>query len=347
MLAQAAAGSYAVSLAFVVAVVFLGLIRVMDPNEKEPLWAISVVFVSGAFAGMLLPLLVSSRVLELSVWWSAVAREVATFVALAAGLAILGAVARWRGWSEVNGLMDGVVYGAAAGLGTATGAAFTLELLVGASPVGRLPSGGATPAAVVLAGLSQGLFGAITGAGFGAAVRLASPARRVAAVTGGLVGAVLCHAAYLLLAWGDSLGGGTGRLRAWLALLLPLAFVVAMAVVALRRESSLVRRELADEVGAGVVTEEDLELAARVGTRRGRYLRQLLGGDFDGWLDRRTRHNRLVQLALAKERARSAPPHLRSRVEGEVARLRADLGAGWAHGQPGRGVVKAGTGEPT
>jgi hypothetical protein len=88
---------------------------------------------------------------------------------------VLGAVARWRGWSEVNGLLDGVVYGAAAGLGTATGAAFTLELLVGASPVGRSPSGGATLAGVTLSGLAQGLFGAIIGAGFGAAVRLASP----------------------------------------------------------------------------------------------------------------------------------------------------------------------------
>jgi protease PrsW len=344
MLAQAAAGPYAVSLGFVVALVFLALIRVMDPNEKEPLWAISIVFVLGAFAGMLLPLLVRPTLLELSLWWSSVAREVATFAALGAGLAVLGAVARWRGWSEVNGPLDGVVYGAAVGLGTATGAAVTLELLVGAAPVGRSPSGGATLAALTLAGLAQGLFGAVLGAGFGVAARLASPPRRLAAVAGGLVGAVLAHAAYLLLAWGDSLGGGAGRWRAWLALLLPLAFVAAMAVLALRRENAMVRRELAEEVG-GVVTEEDLELVTRVGTRRGRYLRQLLGGDFDGWLDRRTRHNRLVQLALTKERARAAPPGLRSRVEAEAARLRAALGAGRVREPSGADVVHAGTEE--
>jgi hypothetical protein len=191
---------------------------------------------------------------------------------------------------------------------------------------------------VTLAGLAQGLFGAIMGAGFGAAARLASPPQRAAAVAGGLVAAVLAHAAYLLLAWGDSLGGEAGRLRAWLALLLPLAFVAAMSVLALRRENAMVRRELAEEVG-GVVTEEDLELVTRVGTRRGRYLRQLLGGDFDGWLDRRTRHNRLVQLALAKERARTAPPRLRSQVEAEAARLRAALGAGW-DAQPPRAAVR-------
>src|SRR4029453_9361759 len=111
MLAQAPAGPYAVSLAVVVAVIFLALLRLMDPYEKEPLWAISVVFALGAFAGMLLPLLLSPTVLGLSIWWSAVATEMATFGALAVALAVLGGVARWRGWSEVNGLMDGVVYG--------------------------------------------------------------------------------------------------------------------------------------------------------------------------------------------------------------------------------------------
>jgi hypothetical protein len=127
MLAQAAAGPYSVSLAIVVAFVFVALIRVIDPNEKEPLWATSVVFVVGGFAGMLLPLLVGPTALELSLWWSSVARELATFTALAIGLAILAGVGRWRGWPEVNGLMDGVVFGTAAGLGTATGMAFTLE----------------------------------------------------------------------------------------------------------------------------------------------------------------------------------------------------------------------------
>jgi hypothetical protein len=260
-----------------------------------------------------------------------VATEVATFVALA----VLGGVARWRGWSEVNGLMDGVVYGTAAGLGTATGTTFILELLVTAPPVGRPASGAVTLAAVALTGLSQGLFGSLMGAGFGVAVRLDSPARRFAAVAAGLAAAVLAHAAYLLLAWGNSLDGAQGRLRALLALLLPLAFVAATALVTLRREAAILRHELAEEAKAGVVTEEELDLAARTGARRSRDLRALLGGDFDGWFDRRIRHHRLAQLALAKARAGTAPPQLRPRVEAEANRLRAALRAGRPHGLPG------------
>jgi hypothetical protein len=133
--------------------------------------------------------------------------------------------------------------------------------------------------------------------------------------------------------------GRRAGLRAWLALLLPLAFVVATAVLALRRENAMIRREVAEETPTGVPTEEDLELVSRVGARRARSLRQLLGGDLDGWLHRRTRHNQLVQLALARVRARTAPGPLRPRVEAEADRLRAALRPGWPHVQPARGAV--------
>ena len=106
----------------------------------------------------------------------------------------------------------------------------------------------------------------------------------------------------------------------------------------------MVRRELAEEAQAGVVTAEDLDLVARVGARRVRYLREVLGGDLDGWRHRRIRHNRLVQLALVRARARTVP-RLRPRAEAEAERLRAALRAGRPQGQPARGVVRTGSEE--
>jgi len=90
---QAATGSgaYALSLAVVVAAIYLALVRFMDLNEKEPLWAVGLLFSLGVVSAVVLPLLVGSVVLELSTIWGSVAEETAKFLAFAAGAVAL----RW------------------------------------------------------------------------------------------------------------------------------------------------------------------------------------------------------------------------------------------------------------
>ena len=134
-------GAYALSLAVVVAAIYLALVRFMDLNEKEPLWAVGLLFALGAVSAVVLPLLSGSVVLELSTIWGPVAEEAAKFVAFAAGAIALGMVARSRGWSEINGLMDGVVYGTAVGFGYATGEAFVRELSFGGALGGAISAG--------------------------------------------------------------------------------------------------------------------------------------------------------------------------------------------------------------
>jgi hypothetical protein len=320
-------GAYALSLAVVVAVIYLAVVRFMDLNEKEPLWAVGLLFFLGAITAAILPLLVSSTVLELSTLWGAVAEELAKFIAFALGVVALGAAARARGWSEISGLMDGVVYGTAVGFGFATGEAFVRELSFGGA-LGAVVGGGpfATLWTTALSGLSDGLFGAIIGAGFGVAVGARSALERVGYPIAGLIGAILAHAGFTLLAEGNSLGGSTALIRTWIALLIPVVFVVAVAAYALTREKRAIREELATESETGVVTDEELGILRSFAARRSAYARAFMKGDFDGWLALRQLHNRQVQLALAKGRASGeSDPERRAAAEAEVEQLRATI----------------------
>lgn len=321
----ASGGLYALSLAVVVAAIYLALVRFMDLNEKEPLWAVGLIFVLGTFAAGILSLVVPSEITEMSVLGEAISEETAKFVAFGVGAAILAAVARQRGWSEINGLMDGIVYGTAAGFGFAVGDTFVRELTFsdafGVIDVGPL----ATLLTTALFGLSSGLFGAFIGAGFGAAAGARSPLPQVGYPVAGLISAILVHLAYIVLANGNSLQGGTAAfVRTWISLLIPLVFVVAVVFVAQRQERRAIREELSGERESGAVTEEELAVLESFVARRAMYAKTFVRGDFDGWQARRELHNRQIQLALAKRRAsRERVPERQDGIEAEVERLRA------------------------
>ena len=322
-----AGGAYALSVAVIIAVIYLAVVRFMDLNEKEPLWAVGLLFLFGVIFAAVLPLLVGSNVLELTVLWGPVAEEAAKFVAFALGAAALAAVARARGWSEISSLMDGVVYGTALGFGYATGEALVRALAFGGT-LGASAVGGpfATLWTTALSGLSDGLFGAIIGVGFGAAVGARSALERIGYPIAGLIGAILAHVAYTLLAEGNALGGPSALVRTWVALLIPVVFVGAVAAYALSREKRTIREELATESETGAVTDEELGVLRSFTARRSGYAKAFFRGDFDGWLALRELHNRQVQLALAKRRAaKASDPERREAAEAEVEQLRATV----------------------
>jgi hypothetical protein len=255
----------------------------------------------------------------------ALSDEIAKFLAMLAVLAIFNGIAGLRGWSEINGLMDGVVYGAAIGLGFATGEAFVYHLTFGGSAIAASPSGWTALWTTVLYGLRQGLFGAIIGAGFGAAATSRTDGQRVLYPVAGLIGAIVVHAVYFWIAHGEA-AGSQGELRNWIALLIPVVVVIALMVTSLGRERKTIRAELDDEIASGVVTQNDLALLESAGRRRSAYLSHLGKGDFDGWQALRTRQNRQVQLALAKKRAATTTdPEQKARAQMEVERLRASV----------------------
>jgi len=93
----------------VMAVIYLVAVRLIDFNEKEPLWAVLLVFAGGVAGAVVLLLAVDSAFLELNPIPGVMATELARFVGIGLGLATLTAIGKSRGYSEINGLMDGVV----------------------------------------------------------------------------------------------------------------------------------------------------------------------------------------------------------------------------------------------
>jgi hypothetical protein len=323
--------AFALSLAVVAAIVYLAILRLADLNEKEPLWTMGLMLLLGAIAAASLSVLVHSRTLHGTVVLASVSDEVALFAAVSIGIGLLEAVGKLRGWSEINGLVDGTLYGAAAGLGFATGEAFIRELhasSVFGSAINSSPLDLLWP--TLLAGLAAGLFGSIIGAGFGLAFDRPPGPARVLLPLAGLAVAFGVQVGYLALAHDNALSGSGAKLREWIALGVPGLFFLLLMLVGLRAERRAIGTELQHDPYAATLGE--LRLLTRPAARRAAYLRRLVTLDLEGWLGLRSLQNRQVQLALTKRRrARVSDPGRRAQLDAEVERLRGAVVAARKH----------------
>src|SRR3954452_14895366 len=266
---------YAISVAVLVATVYLVVLRAIDPNEKEPLWALALLLFAGAVCAAVAVAGVDPGFRTLSVLGVAVTAKLAKFVAIGLGIAALEGIGRLRGWSEFNGIVDGVVYGAAAGLGYAVGAVLVREL---SSAVGVFDLADAagpldTLWTNVVFGLREGIFGAIIGAGFAVALTGGGGPLRLGVPLAALVAAIAVHIGYIELADGNTVSGD--GVRPLIALVLPVALIAVLMVQALRRERIAIAEELADEAAGGAVTDEELGLLRSPSRRRAAYLRRV------------------------------------------------------------------------
>lgn len=312
--------------ALVIAVYF-GVVRLIDMNEKEPLWAMSMLFLLGAAAGALLPWFVSPGLLDLTVLPGASLREVSRFGAISLGIGALIAYGQLRGWQEFNGTMDGIVYGACAGLGFAVAGEVRSELLFASAALpGHHPGLLSGFGTIALRGLSDAVFGAIIGASIGGATEARSPVARGVLPVAGLGAAIAADAAYARLAHGDSLAGPTALLRHQLSLVLPLIAIGVVAWAALRSERRAIREQLPAEAVEGAVTAEDLVVLESVAKRNAMHLRELSRGQVRRLIALRELQNRQVQLALIKAKAAREPdPSRRTKLEQEVAHVRSSV----------------------
>lgn len=308
----------ALSLSLVVALAYLAVLRLVDPYEKEPLWALCMMLFFGAASAGCAAAFVPADAREDTALGIALTAELSKLLAMAAGMAAFALVKRLKGWSEVNGLIDGVVYGAAAGLGFATGSAFVSEIAFSTSG-GQLPGQPGFLDALLttaLSGLSEGVFGGMIGAGIVAASEARSPVKSLLLGAAGLLAAVGTHLAYAALADPGSpfdTGDLGGR---WLALALSLAILLVLVVRAAGEE-----RRLAGEM-------RELNWLGEAGKRRRRYFRAFKEGELEEWLRLRTLHSRHIQLAVAQRRLRETPEWASARrraMEAELSNLRASL----------------------
>jgi RsiW-degrading membrane proteinase PrsW (M82 family) len=301
---------------------YLLVVRLVDFNEKEPWWAVMLTFVLGAASASLLLSVLDTSFLELHLVPGVAAKELARFGAIGAGVGVLVFVGQRRGFSEINGLMDGVVYGASGGLGFATGLAFARAVLLPSDALALAGQSALSYSQVALGGLADGVFGAFIGIGFVFVLEARSPVARSVAPLGGYLAACVGHLGFLFIGKADPFGAGAVA-RKWVALLLPVVLVVVVVVVALGRERRAIEDELEAEAETGAVSARDLELLQSFWARERSYWAALLRGSLSTWSALHGLHNRQVQLALAKHKAKSeADDERRAALGEEVAELR-------------------------
>lgn len=306
----------------ILALGYLFIVRLVDANEKEPLWAMLLLFALGGFvAALLLMGLPPSVRLSTSLFAALVA--FGKLLAIGAGIGILIAYGQRRGWEEVNGTMDGIVYGTCAGMGFGVAAQLMDQLTVGAVAMpGMEPSFFSGLGQRAVGGLADAIPAALIGAGFGAATRPAAPLLRAALPVVGLVLGLFAELGYAHLAHGNALGD-SGLLRSRIAFALPPVAIVIIAGYALLSERRTIRTELVSEADSGAVTPDDYLLLSSLLRKQLAYLRTLLGFRIRDLFVLRSIHNLQVQLAFVKDRAKSeSDAQRRAQAEAEAARLR-------------------------
>lgn len=326
------------------AVIAVLAVRFLDVYEREPIGLVAVMFLWGAIGAAILASAGNSALEgELArdvdrVYGPMISAPVIEEVAKGLALLIAFFASRWAyrrfGLFEFDGVTDGIVYGAAIGIGFA----FTEDLFYFFREARATGVGDALDVFVDRrdffgpATLRHGIWTATFGAGLG----LATTSRRWIGKIGwpllGMALAMLMHAVnngltpvllsikygfqttYEYLAIGvpvdlaDRMDATAASARDVLRII-SWAYVVLFFVgIAfwLRRQRGVIVDELADEVDGGLISEEEARVAASF-TRRTLYeLRQVRAGDLEA-AQRTSRLSReLAELAFTKRRLRGA-----------------------------------------
>lgn len=291
---------------------YLFVIRWVDRFEPEPWWLVLLAFSWGAViattaggyssafvehaVGAALHL--SDKDPRLDAFGATVLAPVFEegFKAMGVGLIALLSVA---GLKELDGALDGAIYGGVVGLG------FTLteDILYVARQYAQSGLGGFVFLLflrTVLLGLSHCTFTACTGLGFGIAAETHNKALKAFAPLAGFVCAMAMHAVHngLPTFFGDG-GLVMMLLTSWLVDLL----FFALLWVLVTRDRAIVIRELLGEVG-GLLRPEELRLVSSYVTLGIKNTGVLFAVGFSAWKKRRDKQLWLVELAFVKSRRR-------------------------------------------
>jgi RsiW-degrading membrane proteinase PrsW (M82 family) len=162
--------------------------------------------------------------------------------------------------AQVNGLLDGLIYGALVGVGFA----FVEDIVYYLSSL----EAGALPVTFFLRGVmgpfAHPLFTSATGIGVGIALTTRRPALRVLAPILGYLAAVIMHGIWN----GSAFLGGDGFFITYAVIMLPLlAVVLAIAIWARSREGKMLAAALEQTAAMGWIRPEEIHWVARLSDR--------------------------------------------------------------------------------
>ena len=225
--------------------------------------------------------------------------------------------------NEINGVVDGIVYGGLAGLGFA----FAENTMYFAEAL-AVSVGDFAVTVGIRAGLSafaHPLFTALTGIGF--AVAAEGGRYRYLWPFAGLMGAMGLHAL-----WNSSAMLGVAWYIGYAVFFVPVVTGVSIAGwMAARREAGLIRTHLARDVRLGLLTQAEVEEVASLARRRAaaRHFEQHLGRP--GRDARAAFHRAATRLALLRNRAATGAPDAQeeSRLVHAIAQHKRELDPQW------------------
>ena len=329
--------SFLITFAALQVVVFLALVRLIDPYEQEPFSVLGLMAAWGAVGATALSATLNGPVKDplseavRTVFGAAIAAPVVEELAKGIALVVVFVASAWAhrrfGTNALRGLTDGIVYGAAVGLGFA----FTEDIhyLVTSHDVDQGFTEFATRQGFLGAGM---LLHAIYTAAFGACLGVAVWARRwisrILLGLGGLLIAMALHAVnnglvqYLFVQrYGLDRVARITRRGSWarvdpdlLVMGNTLVDVINGVVVAgfligillwLRHQRKVIRDELPSEVEAGLIDYRDWELVPHYVQRLRWYWTLIQVGELERCRVARRLHVELANLALLKWWSRS------------------------------------------
>jgi predicted ATPase/RsiW-degrading membrane proteinase PrsW (M82 family) len=337
MIASLGEPAFYLTLAMVQAVVVLIGIRLFDRYEPEPLVLIGLVALWGATGAAAISIAGNRAVKGAlsgnvqTVFGDAVSaplvEESAKGLALLAAVLPLRWIAKRFGISVFEGLNDGLVYGAAVGLGFALTEDFTFF-------VDRASSQGLGAGIDLFvsrrdffgpAVLHHAIFTAAFGAGLGLATWTTRRSLKILFPLAGFALALLMHGANNgLLELGLTLKYGLNTAAAWVAggavqqdvidtantwngllgvldYFWVIAFLTA-AILWVRYEGRVIRAELVEEVDSGLITPTDAEAVTSLEAQAAHAWHMFQSGQLEQWRHERTVQNAAARLALLKWR---------------------------------------------
>ena len=329
--------------------IYVALALWVDRYEPEPRHLLVRAFIWGAGAATLIAIIVNS--IGIAIVGAEFGQDVgeiyggsvsAPIVEEGAKAVALFGVYRWRR-SELDGVLDGIVYAAMVGLGFATTENilyYGSEAVEGDVGVGTIfvMRGVASP-------FAHPVFTAMTGIGLALAATATTRGRRVIAPALGLLGAILLHSA-----WNTSTIDPGAFVLTFLFVMFPVfVALIVVSVIARRRDGRRVTAYLEPEVQRGLLTYEDLRaLSTMSGRAQARRAARSAGGPAGGKA-RAELHRVATDLAFLRHRQAlgrrdpdAAPPgHEEAALVSRLAELTGRAPAIAAIGRPAPSWVPA------
>lgn len=200
---------------------------------------------------------------------------------------------------EFDGVIDGIVYAAMAGLGFA----MTENIQYYGRAVMQAGGEGLTVVFILrgfLAPFSHPLFTSLTGIGLGLARQSRNAAVKFTAPIFGLLAAISLHSI-----WNGSvvLFGGPGFILMYVLLMVPAFFIMFVVIaLALRREGQLVREFLVPDFHGGLLTEQEYNQLGSIRGRMGASFNALSRGGYSNWQACRQLNQTASELAFHRSR---------------------------------------------